>query len=69
MCAKTYEILTGEPYASELIPVPPRIPIAEDERAPFDCARTALRHPRETTGAGFRDTVTPGTCAPNGGCC
>lgn len=69
VCAKTYDILTGEPYANELIPVPPRVAIAEDELAPFDCARTTPRHPRESKGAGFRDTVTPGTCAPNGGCC
>ena len=69
VCAKTYDILTGEPYASEVIPLPPRLAIAEDQRGPFDCARTAPRHPRETKGAGFRDTVTPGACAPNGGCC
>lgn len=69
VCAKTYDVLTGEPYAREVIPVPPRVAIAADERAPFDCARTAPRHPRETKGAAFHDTVAPGACAPNGGCC
>jgi SAM-dependent methyltransferase len=69
VCAKTFEILTGEPYARDTIPVPPRITIPEAEREPFDCSRTAPRHPRETKGEGFRETVAPGTCAPGGGCC
>mgnify|MGYP000464330005 CR=1 FL=1 len=69
VCAKTFEILTGEPYARETIPVPPRIAIAAAERVPFDCTRTASRHPRETKGNGFRETVAAGSCSPGTGCC
>jgi SAM-dependent methyltransferase len=64
VCAKTYGLLTREPYASETIAVPPRVPV--DERRGFDCSRTAPRDPRETKGVAYRETRGP--CA-DGGCC
>lgn len=66
VCAKTFGILTSEPYASETIPVPPRTPIPEAERRGFDCSRTSPRSPRETKGLEYRETREP--CA-DGGCC
>lgn len=69
VCAKTFDLLTGEPYARETIPVPPRVAIPEGERVPFDCGRTAPRHPRESKGEAFRETVAPGACSPDGACC
>lgn len=70
VCAKTYRILTAEPYADQFIPVPPRVEIPEGERRPFDCSRSAPRHPRETKGHAYvvtseRDAV---RCPP-GSCC
>lgn len=69
VCAKTFDILTSEPYARETIPVPPRIAIPEPERAPFECSRVAPRHPRESKGEAFRATVPPEGCSSESGCC
>jgi len=66
VCAKTFRILTSAPYATETIGIEPRIPIPENERAGFDCSRTAPRSPRETKGLAYRETRTP--CAGEG-CC
>jgi hypothetical protein len=39
------------------------------EAPPFDCSRTATRHPRETKGESYRHTSDDaGYCEP-GGCC
>jgi len=66
VCAKTFQILTSAPYASETIAVPPRVPIPENERKGFDCSRTTPRSPRETKGLEYRETREP--CASEG-CC
>jgi SAM-dependent methyltransferase len=68
VCAKTYRVLASEPYAREIVPIPPRVPIPDEERRPFDCARTEPRHPRETKGHGFSETRPPTGCA-DAGCC
>lgn len=53
VCAKTYRILTGEPYSDQTIGIEPTLPIPERERATFDCSRIEPRHPRETKGAEY----------------
>jgi SAM-dependent methyltransferase len=70
VCAKTHRILTAEPYQDQIIPVLPRVPIPEAERALFDCSRTAPRHPRESKGLGYELTSGSGEdgCGPDG-CC
>lgn len=54
VCAKTFGILTGEPYADQTIGIEPVTPVPENERGDFDCSRTAPRHPRETKGADYK---------------
>jgi arsenite methyltransferase len=54
VCAKTFKILSGEPYADETIGIERAVPIPESERTEFDCGRTEPRHPRETKGADYR---------------
>jgi arsenite methyltransferase len=66
VCEKTFRLLTQEPYAGQTIPVPPRVPVPDDERRGFDCSRTAPRDPRETKGRAYAETRGP--CA-DGGCC
>jgi ubiquinone/menaquinone biosynthesis C-methylase UbiE len=66
VCEKTFRLLTQEPYAGQTIAVPPRTPLAEEERTGFDCSRTAPRDPRETKGRAYRETRGP--CADSG-CC
>jgi hypothetical protein len=67
VCDKTFRLLTSAPYANDIIPIAPRVP-TEGERAPFDCARTAPRHPRETKGEGYRVTTAAADCCGPDGC-
>ncbi len=71
VCSKTYRLLTGEPYAGQVIGLPPYREIPDAEQAPFGCDAHALRHPQETKNgvlpAGYR--TAGGGCAPGSGCC
>lgn len=62
VCAKTFEILTSEPYAAETIGIEPRVTIPEAERAPFDCSRSAPRDPQESKGKRYDETRVGGAC-------
>ncbi|MDH3519108.1 MAG: methyltransferase domain-containing protein [Myxococcales bacterium] len=69
VCAKTFDLLTSEPYADHVIPMAPRDEVPEEERALFDCSRSAPRHPRETKGEDYAETrAASGCCAPDS-CC
>ena len=70
VCAKTFRLLTAEPYAGQIVPIEPRVPVLEAERAPFDCSRTTPRHPRETKGQAYTVTSegSSSACGSNG-CC
>lgn len=70
VCEKTFRIYTREPYAGEILPVEPRVPVDASEARPFDCSRDGVRHPRETKGMEYRATTEAGGagCAP-GSCC
>ncbi|MCL6481265.1 MAG: methyltransferase domain-containing protein [Firmicutes bacterium] len=68
VCEKTYRLLTAEPYAQDIIPVPPRRPVRKPR--PFACGQNALRSPAETKGHRYRKTIPPAAaCAPGAGCC
>ena len=70
VCDKTYRILTSEPYAAEIIAVPPlkEIPLARTKA--FACGQSALRSPAETKGKRYRKTENAGAaCVPGSGCC
>lgn len=69
VCAKSYDALTHGPYATHVIGIAPRVPVSPHEREQFDCARTAPRHPRETKGEAYRETLGGDSCAPGSGCC
>ncbi len=69
VCAKTFAILTSEPYAGQTIGIEPLTAIAPDERAPFDCSRTVTRHPRETKGLEYDATTEAAACCAPGTCC
>ncbi|HEV8385034.1 MAG TPA: methyltransferase domain-containing protein [Candidatus Acidoferrales bacterium] len=70
VCDKTYRILTGEPYAKEIVPVPPRKEVPLKKARPFACGESSLRAPAETKGKRYRKTVNAAAaCAPGSGCC
>ncbi len=70
VCAKTFELYTRAPYADAIIPVAPYTEIPPEERAEFDCSRTAPRHPRETKGEAYHATTEASDCCePEVSCC
>lgn len=70
VCDKTYKILTAEPYADSIIPVPPLKPMPLARAKGFRCQGAAVRDPRETKGKRYRKTIaaTQSVCGPEG-CC
>ena len=69
VCAKTFDLLTSEPYTGQVVPIEPLNPIPEDERALFDCSRTVRRHPRESKGMDYDATTEAAACCEPGSCC
>jgi len=71
VCAKTYRLLTSEPYAAQVIGLPPYQAIPDADQQPFPCGGHRARHPRETKNgelpAGYQ---TGGSgCTPGSACC
>ncbi len=70
VCDKTFHLLQADPYGSDFIPIAPYAEVPLDDAQPFNCRRSALRHPRETKGLDYSVTTdSTGDCGPNGPCC
>jgi arsenite methyltransferase len=70
VCDKTFRLYAQEPYRAFFHPIEPREEIPLEAAAPFDCAGTRLRHPRETKGRGYDATTeAPAPCCGPDGCC
>lgn len=70
VCDKTYQLYSKPPYQDQFICVPPREEIPLEQAGPFDCARTARRHPKETKGMDYKVTQNGSDgCGPGGACC
>ncbi len=69
VCDKTFRLLKTAPYANFFSFLEPLEPVSPDEAAPFDCRRTAKRHPRETKGMDYRATTEASNCREGGDCC
>jgi len=70
VCEKTFHLYTREPYAADIIPVEPRVPVEAAQAKPFDCSRDAIRHPQETKGLEYRATTeAAGSCCEPGSSC
>ena len=69
VCDKTYNIYRKAPYAASFEFVDPLTPVPLEEAKPFDCSRTALRHPRETKGLEYKATTEASQCCDGGSCC
>ena len=69
VCDKTFRLYQREPYRScfEFVAPLEEVPLAEAR--PFDCSRTALRHPRETKGQDYQVTTEAEPCCMPGKCC
>jgi len=74
VCDKTFQIMTDPagPYSGQVIPVPPRVEVPQEEAKAFDCHGSGVRDPRQTKGLEYHETVTADgkpTCTPGSGCC
>lgn len=70
VCDKTFGLFSREPYREHFELVEPYETVPLDEAEPFDCSRTAPRHPAETKGEDYDVTVEASgeACGPEG-CC
>jgi hypothetical protein len=69
VCDKTFKLLQRGPYQDRFYFVEPRVPIAPEDARPFDCSRTAPRHPRETKGEVHDLTTEASNCCEPGDAC
>jgi SAM-dependent methyltransferase len=66
VCDKTYNLYRSRPYRESFEFVEPRKQIPASKARPFDCSRTALRHPKETKGQKYKATTTASACCDGG---
>lgn len=66
VCDKTYHLYQKPPYREHFELVDPVTEIPLDQAKPFDCSRTALRHPRETKGQEYNVTTPASQCCDGG---
>ena len=73
VCDKTFNLYQRPPYRGHFDFVEPLEEIPLEGAEPFDCSRTALRHPRETKGMEYDATTEAAVCCDpgdgNGSCC
>ncbi len=69
VCDKTFQLYRKQPYQDSFVFVEPLAEISLEQAKPFDCSRTALRHPKETKGHDYNVTTDASQCCDSGGCC
>ena len=69
VCDKTYNLYKKAPYREFFELVDPIVDVPSAEAKPFDCSRTALRHPKETKGQDYNVTTEVNKCCDGGACC
>jgi arsenite methyltransferase len=70
VCDKTYNLYRKAPYREFFEFVVPVVDVSLSDAKPFDCARTSLRHPKETKGQDYNATTEANSkCCDGGGSC
>ena len=70
VCDKTYNLYKKAPYREFFELVDPIVDVPIAEAKPFDCSRTALRHPKESKGQDYNVTTEANNqCCDGGSCC
>ena len=69
VCDKTYNLYKKAPYSDHFSFVDPLTEIPLKDAKPFDCTRTAIRHPKETKGQDYNATTEASNCRDAGDCC
>jgi arsenite methyltransferase len=68
VCDKTFNIYRKAPYREFFDLVEPLTQIPLEQAKPFDCSRTAKRHPKETKGHDYKVTTDASSCCDGGSC-
>jgi arsenite methyltransferase len=69
VCDKTYHLYKKAPYREFFEFVDPLVDVPLADAKPFDCSRTALRHPKETKGQDYDVTTKANNkCCDDGSC-
>jgi ubiquinone/menaquinone biosynthesis C-methylase UbiE len=70
VCDKTYNLYKRAPYREFFEFVDPIVDVPLAKAKPFDCSRTALRHPKETKGHDYDvTTAASNKCCDGDNCC
>jgi arsenite methyltransferase len=69
VCDKTYNLYKKAPYREFFEFIDPIVDVPLAEMKPFDCLRTALRHPKETKGQDYDVTTEANNKCCDGGSC
>ena len=69
VCDKTYHLYKKAPYREFFEFVDPLVDVPLADAKPFDCSRTALRHPKETKGQDYDVTTKANNKCCDGGSC
>jgi arsenite methyltransferase len=69
VCDKTYNLYKKAPYREFFELVDPLVDVPLAEAGPFDCSRTALRHPKETKGQDYDVSTEANYRCDGGSCC
>jgi arsenite methyltransferase len=69
VCDKTYNLYKKAPYREFFEFVDPIADVPLAEAKPFNCSRTALRHPKETKGQDYNVTIEANSKCCDGGNC
>jgi ubiquinone/menaquinone biosynthesis C-methylase UbiE len=69
VCDKTYNLYRKAPYREFFEFIEPLNEVPLNEAKPFDCSRTAKRHPKETKGQDYNATTEASSCCDGGDCC
>jgi arsenite methyltransferase len=69
VCDKTYNLYRKAPYRESFEFIEPLSEVPLSEAKPFDCSRTAKRHPKETKGQDYTATTEASSCCDGGDCC
>lgn len=69
VCDKTFQLLQAGAYAGHFSALEPLEAVAVSDVRPFDCAKGARRHPKETKGQDYDATTEAAACIEGGDCC
>jgi arsenite methyltransferase len=70
VCDKTYNLYKKAPYREFFEFVDPVVHVPLEQAQPFNCSRTALRHPKESKGQDYNATTeAKNKCCDGGSCC